>query len=94
MALVALVNQLKEFDSQIDALECQLAQIQKGTSDGQVAIFHPRCWPVGPIAATTVAATVADPAMFRAGREFAAAEGSPRPYNEARRRLSQALAGY
>lgn len=28
MALVALVNQLKEFDSQIDAIECQLGQIQ------------------------------------------------------------------
>lgn len=69
MALVALVNQLKEFDSQIDAIECQLAQIQKVHPMAKLLASIPG---VGPITATAVAATVSDPAMFRSGREFAA----------------------
>jgi transposase len=69
IALVALVNQLKEFDSQIDAIERELAQIQRAHPVARLLASIPG---VGPITATALAATVADPTMFRSGREFAA----------------------
>lgn len=69
MALMALVNQLKELDSQIDAIECQLAQIQREHPMARLLASIPG---IGPITATALAATISDPAMFRSGREFAA----------------------
>jgi transposase len=69
MALAALVNQLKEVDRQIEAIERELAQIQRAHPIARLLASIPG---VGPITATALAATVPDPTMFRSGREFAA----------------------
>jgi transposase len=88
MALVALVNQLKEFDSQIDAIECQLAQIQKVHPMAKLLASIPG---VGPITATALAATISDPAMFRSGREFAAWLGLTPRQNSTGGRIGSAV---
>lgn len=69
MALAALVNQMKEVDRQIEAIERELAQIQRAHPVARLLASIPG---VGPITATALAATVPDPTMFRSGREFAA----------------------
>lgn len=69
MALAVLVNQLKELDRQVDAIERALAQIQRVNPMAKLLSSIPG---VGPITATALAATVPDPTMFRSGREFAA----------------------
>jgi transposase len=69
MALAALVNQMKEVDRQIEAIERELAQIQRAHPVARLLASIPG---VGPITATALAATVPDPTMFRSGQEFAA----------------------
>jgi transposase len=69
MALAVLVNQLKELDRQVDAIERELAQIQRVNPMAKLLSSIPG---VGPITATALAATVPDPTMFRSGREIAA----------------------
>ncbi|WP_245285978.1 transposase, partial [Bradyrhizobium sp. WSM1253] len=69
MALAALVNQMKEVDRQIEAIERELAQIQRAHPVARLLASIPG---VGPITATALAATVPDPTMFRSEREFAA----------------------
>lgn len=69
MALAALVNQMKEVDRQIEAIERELAQIQRAHPVARLLASIPG---VGPVTATALAATVPDPTMFRSGREFAA----------------------
>lgn len=69
MALGALVNQMKEVDRQIEAIERELAQIQRAHPVARLLASIPG---VGPVTATALAATVPDPTMFRSGREFAA----------------------
>jgi transposase len=63
------VNQLKEVDRQIEAIERELVQIQRAHPIARLLASIPG---VGPITATALAATVPDPTMFRSGREFAA----------------------
>ncbi|WP_018459893.1 IS110 family transposase, partial [Bradyrhizobium sp. WSM4349] len=69
MALAVLVNQLKELDRQVDAIERELAQIQRVNPMARLLSSIPG---IGPITATALAATVPDATMFRSGREFAA----------------------
>nr|WP_247457004.1 transposase [Bradyrhizobium sp. 166] len=60
---------MKEVDRQIEAIERELAQIQRAHPVARLLASIPG---VGPITATALAATVPDPTMFRSGREFAA----------------------
>jgi transposase len=90
------LNQLQELDRQVEAIERELADIQKENPMAKLLSSIPG---VGPITATALAATVPDPTMFRSGREFAAwlgltprQNGPARPHNETGRFLSQALA--
>lgn len=64
MALAVLVNQLKELDRQVDAIERELAQIQRVNPMARLLSSIPG---IGPITATALAATVPDPTMFRSG---------------------------
>lgn len=70
MTLDVLVNQLKELDQQVDAIERKRGQIHK---------VNPKSLSSSPgicaIAATALVATAPDPTMFSAGREFAAWHG-------------------
>ncbi|WP_315728295.1 MULTISPECIES: IS110 family transposase [unclassified Bradyrhizobium] len=69
LALAVLVNQLKELDQQVEAIERELALIQRTNPMAKLLSSIPG---IGPITATALAATVPDPTMFRSGREFAA----------------------
>lgn len=69
IALTVLVNQLKELDRQVEAIERELAQIQSANPMAKLLSSIPG---IGPITATALAATVPDATMFRSGREFAA----------------------
>ncbi len=69
IALAVLVNQLKELDRQVEAIERELAQIQRVNPMAKLLSLIPG---IGPITATALAATVPDATMFRSGREFAA----------------------
>ncbi|WFU39934.1 IS110 family transposase [Bradyrhizobium sp. CB82] len=69
MALAALVNQLKELDRQVEAIERELAQIHSANPMAKLLSSIPG---IGPITATALAATVPNPTIFRSGREFAA----------------------
>ncbi|MBM7488000.1 transposase [Bradyrhizobium sp. USDA 3686] len=57
----------EELDRQVDAIERELAQIQRVNPMARLLIPG-----VGPITAAALAATLPDPTMFRSGREFAA----------------------
>jgi transposase len=69
VALAALVNQLKELGQQIEAIERELADLQRTNPMAKLLSSIPG---IGPITATALAATVPDPTIFRSGREFAA----------------------
>ena len=64
MALAVLVIQPKELDGQVDAIERELAQIQRVNPMARLLSSIPG---VGPITATALAATVPDPTTFRSG---------------------------
>ncbi|WP_245454020.1 IS110 family transposase [Bradyrhizobium sp. AC87j1] len=68
IALAVLVNQLKELDRQVEAIQRELAQIQRVNPMAKSLSSIPG---IGPITATALAATVPDATMFRSGREFA-----------------------
>nr|WP_249807148.1 MULTISPECIES: transposase [unclassified Bradyrhizobium] len=72
MTLDVLVNQLKELDQQVDAIERELAQIHKVNPVAKSLSSIPG---ICAIAATALVATAPDPTMFSAGREFAAWHG-------------------
>lgn len=69
IALAVLVNQLKELDRQVEAIERELAESQQVNSMAKLLSSIPG---IGPITATALAATVPDATMSRSGREFAA----------------------
>lgn len=69
IALAVLVNQLMELDRQVEAIERELAQIQRVNPMAKLLSSIPG---IGPITATALAATVPDASMFRSRREFAA----------------------
>src|ERR1700688_1308959 len=64
-----LATQTEQLDAAIAALEKQLMAWHKSNPVSQRLATIPG---IGPIIATAIAATVADPNIFRSGREFAA----------------------
>jgi transposase len=64
-----LAEQLGALDAQTQRIEARIAAWHKASRVSQRLATIPG---VGPIIATAIAATVADPAAFRSGREFAA----------------------
>src|SRR6266404_1130931 len=67
--LQVLANQIEQIETAITALERQLLAWHKTNAVSQRLASIPG---IGPIIATAIATTVADPNVFRSGREFAA----------------------
>jgi transposase len=67
--LQVLANQIEQIEAAIVALEKQLLAWHKTNPVSQRLASIPG---IGPIIATAIATTVADPNVFRSGREFAA----------------------
>ncbi len=64
-----LGSQLDEIELRIDEIDAQIMAWHKANPVSQRLATIPG---IGPLAATAIAATVPDPAVFRSGREFAA----------------------
>ena len=69
VARQVLANQIEQIEAAIAALERQLLAWHKANAVSQRLASIPG---IGPIIATAIATTVADPNVFRSGREFAA----------------------
>src|SRR6516225_4493766 len=67
--LQVLANQIEQIETAVAALERQLLAWHKSNPVSQRLASIPG---IGPIIATAIATTVADPKVFRSGREFAA----------------------
>jgi transposase len=67
--LQVLANQIEQIEAAVAALERQLLAWHKTNAVSQRLATIPG---IGPIIATAIASTVADPNVFRSGREFAA----------------------
>jgi len=67
--LKVIVSQIKDIQTRIAGLETQVLAWHKSNPVSQRLATIPG---IGPIIATAIAATVADPNTFRSGREFAA----------------------
>src|ERR1043165_3137785 len=67
--LHVLANQIEQIEAAVTALERQLLAWHKTNAVSQRLASIPG---IGPIIATAIATTVADPTVFRSGREFAA----------------------
>ena len=67
--LKIIAGQIDELQTQIGTLETQVLAWHKHNPVSQRLVTIPG---IGPIIATAMAATVADPSVFRSGREFAA----------------------
>jgi transposase len=67
--LQVLANQIEQIEAAVAALERQLLAWHKTNPGSQRLASIPG---IGPIIATAIASTVADPNVFRSGREFAA----------------------
>jgi transposase len=67
--LQVLANQIEQIETAVAALERQLLAWHKTNAVSQRLASIPG---IGPIIATAIATTVADPKVFRSGREFAA----------------------
>ena len=67
--LKVIVNQIEDTQTRIAGLERQVLAWHKSNPVSQRLATIPG---IGPIIATAIAATVADPSIFRSGREFAA----------------------
>jgi len=67
--LQVLANQIEQIETAVTALERQLLGWHKSNAVSQRLASIPG---IGPIIATAIATTVADPKVFRSGREFAA----------------------
>src|SRR5262250_1163735 len=67
--LQVLANQIEQIEASITALEKQLMAWHKTNPVSQRLASIPG---IGPIIATAIATTVADPGVFRSGREFGA----------------------
>jgi transposase len=67
--LKVIVNQIENTQAAVGKLEMQLVAWHKNNPVSQRLATIPG---VGPVIATAIAATVADPNTFRSGREFAA----------------------
>jgi transposase len=69
VALQALIAELHSLEQRIEALERALVREHKANAVSRRLATIPG---VGPITATAIAATIADPSVFKSGREFAA----------------------
>ena len=88
--LKVIVNQIEDIQTRITGLEMQVLAWHKSNPVSQRLVTIPG---IGPIIATAIAATVADPNIFRSGREFAAWLGLvPRQNSTGARRGSEELA--
>ncbi|MDB5609354.1 MAG: putative family transposase, group [Bradyrhizobium sp.] len=67
--LKVIVNQIEDTQTRIAGIETQVLAWHKSNPVSQRLATIPG---IGPIIATAIAATVADPSIFRSGREFAA----------------------
>src|ERR1700733_5746135 len=67
--LKVIVHQIEDIQTGIAELETQLLAWHKNNPVSQRLVTIPG---IGPVIATAIAATVADPSTFRSGREFAA----------------------
>ena len=67
--LQVLAHQIEQIEAAVTALERQLLAWHKTNAVSQRLASIPG---IGPIIATAIATTVADPNVFRSGREFAA----------------------
>lgn len=67
--LKVVADQLESLEAQISAIDAQMLAWYKGNPVSRRLATIPG---IGPVIASAIAATVADPAMFRSGREFAA----------------------
>ena len=67
--LLAIAEQIAELETRIAAIEAQIMAWHRSNPVSQRLATIPS---IGPIIATAIAATVADPGEFRSGREFAA----------------------
>jgi transposase len=67
--LRVIAEQIDELETRIAAIEAQIMAWHRTNSVSQRLATIPG---IGPIIATAIAATVAEPSMFRSGREFAA----------------------
>ena len=67
--LQTVVDQLTETMSRIQQIEAELAQWHRQSTTSQLLASVPG---IGIIGASAIAATVADPSLFKSGREFAA----------------------
>jgi transposase len=67
--LRVIAEQIDELETRIAAIEAQIMAWHRTNSVSQRLATIPGIWPV---IATAIAATVAEPSMFRGGREFAA----------------------
>ena len=64
-----IADQIDDLETRIAAIEAQILAWHKSNPVSQRLATIPG---IGPIIATAIAATVADPSVFRSGREFAA----------------------
>jgi transposase len=67
--LRVIAEQIDELETRIAAIEAQIMAWHRTNSVSQRLATIPG---IGPVIATAIAATVAEPSMFRGGREFAA----------------------
>src|SRR5437588_477976 len=67
--LKVIISQIEEIQTRIAGLEAQVLAWHKSNPNSQRLATIPG---IGPIIATAIAMTVADPSIFRSGREFAA----------------------
>jgi transposase len=64
-----LVEQLDELEQRVDAVEARMRSWHRGSPISQRLAKIPG---IGPLIASAIVATVADPSVFRSGRQFAA----------------------
>ena len=69
VALQALIAELHSLEQRIEVLELAIVREHKANAVSRRLATIPG---IGPITATAIAATIADPAVFKSGREFAA----------------------
>lgn len=69
VALQALIAELHSLEQRIEALELAIVREHKANAVSRRLATIPG---IGPITASAIAATIADPAVFKSGREFAA----------------------
>ena len=86
-----LASQLDAISTRIDEIDAQITAWHKANPVSQRLAAIPG---IGPLIATAIAATVADPAAFRSAREFAAWVGlTPRQKSTAANSVWDASAG-